>query len=131
MYPFLSARVMIFGVLLAVAGCSNCFSQDLTAEPIAIQLGEPTSKSLVSFRKSLISSAEKSCKAGELSRADLFRIRIGSLHKPTLEKMHQACAEQILADGQAASYGAIDWEKLAAFLKEMLPIILELIKLFS
>jgi hypothetical protein len=94
-------------------------------------MGEPTAQSLGSFRKTLIASAEKSCKAGEMSRADLFRIRIGSMHKPTLEKMHQACAEQVLSDGQAASYGAIDWTKLAAFIKEMLPIILELIKLFA
>lgn len=124
-------RPFFLVLVLAVAGCSNCFGQDLIAEPVVVQLGEPTSKSLVSFRKSLISSAEKSCKAGELSRADLFRIRIASMHKPTLEKMHQACAEQVLADGQAASYGAIDWDKLLTLFKEWLPILLELIKLFA
>lgn len=123
-------RPILFGSILFLVGCANCVGQDLVAESPVVQLGEPTQKSLASFRKSLIQSAEKSCKAGELSRADLFRIRIASMHKPTLEKMHQACAEQILSDGQAASYGAIDWEKLAAFLKEMLPIILELVKLF-
>jgi hypothetical protein len=124
-------RPFLLGLCLVVAGCSTCCGQDLVGDaPVAV-MGEPTAQSLGSFRKTLIASAEKSCKAGELSRADLFRIRIGSMHKPTLEKMHQACAEQVLSDGQAASYGAIDWTKLAAFIKEMLPIILELIKLFA
>ncbi len=124
-------RPLFLVLVLAVAGCSNCFGQDLVAEPVVVQMGEPTAKSLASFRKTLIASAEKSCKAGELSRADLFRIRIASMHKPTLEKMHQACAEQALSDGMAASYGAIDWEKMIALFKEWLPIILELIKLFA
>jgi len=118
--------------LVLLAGCSNCLGQDeLVADSPVVQLGEPTAKSLASFRKTLIASAEKSCKAGELTRADLFRIRIASMHKPTLEKMHQACAEQALSDGMAASYGALDWEKLLAMFKAWLPIILELIKLFA
>jgi hypothetical protein len=124
-------RPIVFGLLLLVAGCQACVAQDLVADPPVVQLGEPTAKSLAGFRKALISSAEKSCKAGELSRGDLFRIRIASMHKPTLEKMHQACAEQALSDGLAASYGALDWEKLLTLFKEWLPIILELIKLFA
>ena len=124
-------RPLFLTLVLLLAGCSTCLGQDLVADAPVVQMGEPTAKSLASFRKTLISSAEKSCKAGELSRADLFRIRIASMHKPTLEKMHQTLAEQALSDGLAASYGALDWEKLAALIKEWLPIILELIKLFA
>ncbi len=124
-------RPFLFGLVLCLAGCSNCLGQDLVTDAPVVQMGEPTAKSLAVFRKTLIQSAEKSCKAGELSRADLFRIRIASMHKPTLEKMHQTLAEQALSDGMAASYGAIDWEKLSALIKEWLPIILELIKLFA
>ena len=124
-------RPFLFGLVLCLAGCSNCVGQDLVADSPAAVMGEPTAKSLASFRKALISQAEKACKAGELSRANLIRLRVATMFPGPLEKMHQACAEQVLADGQAASYGAIDWEKLAAFIKEMLPIILELIKLFA
>jgi hypothetical protein len=122
-------------ILCTICMCtftSQLLAQDsLSDAKTSVVMGEPSPQSLASFRKALIATAEKACKDKELSRADLFRLRVASMHKPTLEKMHQSCAEQVLSDGQAQSYGAIDWSKLASIIKEVLPIILELIKLFA
>jgi hypothetical protein len=118
---------------IALSGCcelAQCQDSLSDVKP-SVVMGEPTSQSLTSFRKALIAAAEKSVKDKELSRLDLFRLRVATMNKATLEKMHQACAEQVLADGQAQSYGAIDWSKLLAAFKEFLPILLELIKLFA
>lgn len=122
---------LLFAVMLAQP---KAFSQDSLSDGAgasSVVMGDPTAKSLQEFRKTLLSTAEAAVKAKELSRADLFRLRIATMHKATLEKMHQSCAEQVLVDGQAQSYAAIDWTKLLAFIKEMIPIFLELLKLFS
>ena len=120
-------------LVVGLSGCCDlAIGQDsLTEVKPSVVMGEPSSQSLTSFRKSLIAAAEKAVKDKELSRLDLFRLRVATMNKATLEKMHQACAEQVLADGQAQSYGAIDWSKLLAAFKEFLPILLELIKLFA
>ena len=130
MIKFASMLSLIVASLFSVPAIAQDSLSDTVAAS-AVVMGEPTQQSLGSFRKSLLATAEAAVKAKELSRADLFRLRIASMHKPTLEKMHQACAEQVLADGQAQSYGAIDWTKLLTAFKEFLPILLELIKLFA
>jgi hypothetical protein len=117
--------------LLGSLAAIPSIAQEPKPADVVVMLGEPSTQSLASFRKALLSSAEQAVKDKELSRLDLFRLRVATMNKNTLEKMHQACAEQVLSDGKAASYGAIDWSKLVTILKEVLPIILELIKLFS
>lgn len=126
MRPF----VFILAALFSIAAFPVVSQEPKPPDPITV-MGEPSAQSLSSFRKALIASAEQAVKDKELSRLDLFRLRVATMNKATLEKMHQACAEQVLADGKAASYGAIDWSKLITILKEVLPIILELIKLFA
>ena len=126
-------RSLILAMFLLVSALP-ALAQDSLSDVVAsspVVMGEPTAQSLQSFRKTLLASAESAVKAKEMSRLDLFRLRIATMNKATLEKMHQACAEQVLADGQAQSYGAIDWSKLLAAFKEFLPILLELIKLFA
>lgn len=123
--------VLLFAVVFAQP---KSFAQDSLSDGAvgsSVVMGEPSAKSLQEFRKTLLATAEKACKDKELSRLDLFRLRIATMNKATLEKMHQACAEQVLVDGQATSYGAIDWTKLLAVFKEFLPILLELLKLFA
>lgn len=122
--------VLVMGLMLqSMVKAQDSLSDTVVASSVA--MGEPTAQSLQSFRKTLLASAESAVKAKEMSRLDLFRLRIATMNKATLEKMHQACAEQVLSDGQAQSYGAIDWSKLLAAFKEFLPILLELIKLFA
>ena len=131
---FLCALVGATSILLAAGYNIHSTAQDSLSDPVVTQsvvMGEPSAKSLGDFRKAVISAAEAQCKAKEITRVQLIMLRIATMNKATLERMHQACAEQVLADGAAQSYGAIDWTKLAAFIKEMIPIILELIKLFA
>ena len=131
---FLCALLGTTVLLLSIGYRIPSTAQDSLSDPVvtpSLVMGEPSAKSLGDFRKAVISAAEAQFKAKEITRVQLITLRIATMHKATLERMHQACAEQVLADGAAASYGAIDWTKLAAFIKEMIPIILELIKLFA
>lgn len=133
----LTICAVVFYLLLG----SFAVSQDSLSDLNPIQspvLGEPSAKSLADFRKSILEQAREIAKDPSLNliermqaRANIRRLTVLASNKVSLEKMHQVCAENALSDGIAQSYGAIDWTKLAAFLKEMIPIILELIKLFA
>ncbi len=85
---------------------------------------------LQAFRKVLVSQAEASCKAGEISRQDVFKLRLATVSPKALKQIHQACCEHVIADGKATTATAIDWSKLLEVIKELLPIILQLISLF-
>lgn len=114
-------------------GCQACAQETPLpsfSEP-TVMLGEPTTTSLVSFRKALISTAEQAVKSGEISRVELFKLRVATMNQKVLKQMHQACAEQVLSDGKAKSFSAIDWSKLIEIIKELLPVILQIISLFS
>jgi hypothetical protein len=127
----------LYSVLVALA--ILVFSPVLSAQesPLpnftepAVMLGEPTATSLVGFRKALISTAEQAVKSGEISRVELFKLRVATMNPKVLKQMHQACAEQVLSDGKAKSFSAIDWSKLIEIIKELLPVILQIISLFS
>jgi hypothetical protein len=127
-------RNLLLGLLL-VGVLSPSFSlAQSPAVPVAdreIVLGEPSQQSLKEFRKSLIKAAEQAFEDNEISRMDLIKVRFASRSNRVLKEMHQACAEQCLADGVCGSYEAIDWQKLVDFIKVILPIILQLIALFA
>lgn len=134
---FLSGICLLIGLVTQSVAISQDSLSDTTASP-SIVLGEPTEQSLAAFKTAILTQAREIANDKSLSikerveaRRNVLRLTLLTRNKATLEKMHQACAEQVLADGAAQSYGAIDWTKLAAFLKEMIPIILELIKLFA
>ncbi len=119
---------LVFALFFAAAQSSAQLPGVVESQAV---MGEPSAKSLKEFRAAVIKAGEQAVKSGELSRLDLMRLRLATMSPKVLEKMHQAASEQILSDGLAASYSAIDWSQLLAFIKEILPIILELIKLFS
>jgi hypothetical protein len=89
----------------------------------------PQPQSLFSFRKALIKASEEAYRDGEITRGELFKIRIASMNRKALEQMHNAVAEQAIFEGKSPA--TLDWTTLLAFIKAALPIILELIKLFS
>lgn len=127
-------RSIVFALLALVTFTSCMPTQPAIAQapPEAAQaIGEPTYESLSSFRKQALKMAQEEVAAGRMPRTQLFALRIATMNKGNLERMHQAVAEQVLADGKAASYSAIDWSKLGEILKEMLPVILQLLKLFA
>lgn len=92
---------------------------------------DPGQAKLSAFRKTLLDTADKACKSGEISRAEVFKLRIATLNQKVLKQMHQAVAEHAVAEGVAASPTAIDWSKVAEIIKQLLPVILELISLFK
>jgi hypothetical protein len=110
--------------------CQESIAQD-TAVVSAPAIGEPSKESLSKFRTALLKAADQAAKDKEISRLDVFKLRLATMNRGTLERLHQATAEHVLSEGKFASYSAIDWNQLLAFIKELLPIILELIKLFS
>lgn len=127
-------------LLLLVSSMAAVQAQDSLSEPAqgVPALGEPSSESLASFRKVLLAQADAAVQEKGLNigarlkaRTTAMLLRAATRNEAVLAKFHQYAAEQVLADGQAQSYGAIDWTKLAAFIKEMIPIIMELIKLFA
>ena len=83
------------------------------------------------FRQALIQVAEQAEAAGEISRRDLRRIRLASAFDRVAAKLEDTCCEEAQYRGLAAATagpGAIDWMQLLAFVKEMLPVVLEIIK---
>lgn len=112
--------------LLLVATTCNAFAQ----EPPYMAVEEAQPAQLQEFRKALLTASGEAYKAGEISRLDVFKIRIASLNKTSLQKMQMAVAEQAVFEGKATP-STLDWSTLVFFIKDILPLILELIKLFS
>jgi hypothetical protein len=117
--------------------CNGVFAQDKPPpekKPQVASQDEATPQSLASFRRSLIRAAEEAHDAGEITRGELFKIRISSISRPALRQMQQAVAEQAVHEGKIVAgspMSAVNWDNLLQFIKELLPVILEIIKLFS
>lgn len=83
------------------------------------------------FRTALLKAAEEAQKEGTISRAQLLKLRVVTLIPSVSNGLQQAVAEQAVMEGEAVSIQAIDWNGLAEFLKTIMPLILQLIDLFS
>lgn len=84
------------------------------------------------FRQSLIAAAEQAHADGELTRRELFKLRLATLSPRVCDQLEAGCAEQAMSQGALAAgtdVSAIDWTSLLALLKEWLPTILEWLKL--
>jgi hypothetical protein len=93
-----------------------------------------------SFRSALVQAAEEAHDSGDIALQDLRRIRLLSLMPRQLKMMEQrviTVARKESAEGLPPIEGGrdnqvpigFDWSGLLAFLKEFLPILLELFKL--
>ncbi len=127
---------MLFAVALSMMGIQSSAQDVKPVDPgvtvvVAPTVSEPSQASLTGFRKTLITAAEQSCKAGDITRLDLFKIRVASLNRGVLKQMHQAVSEQAIHEGVMKSVGAPDWSAFLDFIKQLLPIIMEIIKMFS
>ena len=127
--------ITLFGFSASIAFADDPFKPDVLPPVPTVSesafLADPPASKLSAFRKVLISEAEKSCKAGEISRMELFKLRIATLNPKVLKSVHQACCEHAVSEGKATSAAAIDWMKIVDVIKELLPIILQIISLFS
>jgi hypothetical protein len=110
--------------------------------PVAVVKPEPAESSNVKFRRSLLSAANKSAKAGKIKRRQVLALRINTLSPAFLDAAKQVCVAQmyfsaadekyvpVTSDGHVDVDG-IDWDALADFLERIVPIILQLIEIFS
>ena len=93
------------------------------------------------FRQQLIQAAVAAQKKNEISRLDLLRIRVASFSPALIKKAEDLAIVQMAASGEDGPFSlddngeivreTIDWAGLATFLEKLLPLILQLIKVFG
>lgn len=89
-----------------------------------------------SFKKTLDEAAAQAFKSGEITRWQLARIRMAIRFRPeAVAEIQAAVVDDAVAAGRMAPGDAIsaafDWTKLLDFIKQLLPIILQLISIFG
>jgi hypothetical protein len=87
------------------------------------------------FKRALLQAASQERAAGNLTGWELMRVRVAVAMRPArvLEAqsmvVEQACAAGLMQD--AADLDGFDWEALLEFIRQLLPLILEIIAIFS
>lgn len=84
----------------------------------------------VKFRRVLLTAAQRSRDAGDITQAQYLLLSFASRSPKVLEQIQGAVHEQAIAEGLATAQ-AIDWDALLAFIEKLIPIIIQLIDLFS
>lgn len=86
----------------------------------------------MSLREELIQQAEELCEEGSISRQDVRRLRLATAFPRVMARIEN----EVLAIGikeqkiQAnATAVGVNWNELAALIKEIVPLILDLLKL--
>jgi hypothetical protein len=88
-----------------------------------------------SFRRTLLAAAQQAQADGQITRWELFRVRTVSALMPAKLRqaqdvvMDNAVAAGLMGDGDGDAEG-FDWTALLNFIKELLPIILQIIAIF-
>lgn len=107
------------------------------AEVAAAEVAATNAGPSASFRKTLSKAAEAAFREGKISRWDLARLRLAIALRPRAIAEAQACCASeaynagLIADASIGENYGFDWTNLLAFIKEFLPLILEIIKMFS
>lgn len=84
----------------------------------------------IAFRRSLLEAARNARKSGEITSIQFFMLSAASRNPAVLDKMQQAVHEAAIEEGLATAQ-AIDWDSLISFIEKLIPIIIQLIDLFS
>lgn len=84
----------------------------------------------IAFRRSLLEAARNARKSGDITAAQFFILSAASRNPNVLDKMQQAVHEAAIEEGLATAQ-AIDWSSLISFIEKLIPIIIQLIDLFS
>lgn len=84
----------------------------------------------IAFRRSLLEAARNARKSGEITSIQFFMLSAASRNPNVLDKMQQAVHEAAIEEGLATAQ-AIDWAGLISFIEKLIPIIIQLIDLFS
>lgn len=82
------------------------------------------------FRRTLLAAARQARQAGDITAAQFFMLSAASRNPAALDKMQAAVHEAAIEEGLATAQ-AIDWDSLLDFIEKLIPIIIQLIDLFS
>lgn len=103
-------------------------------------LPAPTAEEVRSdFHRSFIKAVQSAARKGEINRVQALRLRAAMLMPAFRAQAEEMAVIQIVASGEESSgveFGeggevSIDWDALLAFLEKLIPIILQLITIFS
>lgn len=95
-----------------------------------------------SLHRVVIAAAVKQQRAGQMTRLELFRLRVAMLSPAFRDRVADLAVVQIVASAEAdiplqvdangeIDKTAIDWEGLISFIERLMPLILQLIGLFG
>lgn len=84
----------------------------------------------IKFRRSLLAAAKQARNAGDITPAQYFLLSAASRNPLVLDRIQQAVHEAAIEEGLATAQ-AIDWDSLIGFIEKLIPIIIQLIDLFS
>jgi hypothetical protein len=87
------------------------------------------------FRRALLAAAQQARDEGRITGWEMFRIRTaaalapGKLREAQDVVVDQACAAGLMHEGDGELDG-FDWMALLDFIKELLPVVLQIVALF-
>lgn len=116
--------------------CGNVITSiGSTVSPEISKAGSGTIEALgigdrVKFRRSLLAAARQARETGDITPAQFFLLSAASRNPGTLDKMQAAVHEAAIEEGLATTQ-AVDWDQLISFIEKLIPIIIQLIDLFS
>ncbi len=84
----------------------------------------------IKFRRALLAAARQARESGEITAIQFFMLSAASRNPNVLDKMQAAVHEAAIEEGLATAQ-AIDWDALISFIEKLIPIIIQLIDLFS
>lgn len=84
----------------------------------------------VKFRRNLLEAARNARQAGDITPAQYFLLSAASRSPIVLDQIQAAVHEAAIEEGLATPQ-AVDWDALLAFIEKLIPIIIQLIDLFS
>lgn len=137
---------IVFLFCFAVMLCVPCFAQPPAqaqwpavsapaATPAAADAAA-ASKVSASFKKTLEAAAVKAWKEGEITRWELAKVRMAIAFRPdALVEIQASVTDDAVAAGKMkpadAKAAAFDWSSLLEFIKQLLPLILQIISIFK
>lgn len=84
----------------------------------------------IEFRRELMAAAREARAAGDITIAEYFKLAVATRSPALCDNLMAAAHEAAIEEGLATTQ-AIDWEGLADFLERLVPIIIQLIELFT
>jgi len=94
---------------------------------------KPGEHNMFKLRAVLLEQAQIAHKNGEIEKNDFRRLALATLFPSVLRRLETFIREQATTEGIITTQdaGNIDWTKIKDFIKDMLPIILEFLKIIG